>query len=173
MMDGKEIPPPMATAPPGDIHAKIRLMLDCAVDRSDAKLSIIQSISKKNHGAALATDLPGDLVLEAKARLRRSSDRRKSPLDAGKGSLVSQAPINTIDHSRAGNISNHIIEKEKQVGHILSDTEAMNILNEQNDSDKVFEEDNPHMESAVMENIKAWSSLFQPHISLAHETWNN
>ena len=139
-------------------------MLDYAEDR-DAKISIIQSILKKNHGAALPKDLPRDLVLEAKVHLGKDSDQWKTISGSGMD-ILPHALINNAEISSAGNPSTLIIDKEKHVGHILSDEEAIyiSLLNASHDSGPVVED--PHVESANVDNhissdnTQFWSSLF-------------
>ncbi|XXG82762.1 hypothetical protein AAC387_Pa10g0654 [Persea americana] len=119
MVDGKEFPPPLVPDP--NIHTQIRLMLDYAEDR-DAKISIIQTILRKHHEAALLSDLPRDLVLEAIVRLGNDSGQRKQTFGPSKG----LAPISSSSaFSNQNDNPSQILGKERQVGHLVSAVEPM------------------------------------------------
>ena len=98
-MAGRDSPPPLDSN--DQPKKQISVMFSYADDRS-AKVSLIRSILKKNQEYALPSDLPKDLILEAKVR----SDKRfalnlQGPsIDQIPSKPAIHAPLQTDDHVR-------------------------------------------------------------------------
>ncbi|KAJ8622057.1 hypothetical protein MRB53_030586 [Persea americana] len=100
-MTGGTSPPPLL--PPSDLDEQVKLqirtMFTYADDRS-ARVSLIQSIMKKHQEYALPSDLPKDLILEAKVRIGKKFDSKQTS-GAPKQALISvrSDPLLVRDHS--------------------------------------------------------------------------
>lgn len=85
--------------------------------------------------------------------LGKGSNYHKSSSNAGSSKKVMLHTSSFIDKPTAISRSDSIFQKEKEVGHLLSDEEALALVH---DSESVL--DRPSLNG----NSKEWSSLFQP-----------
>lgn len=161
--------PPTPSNPCEQLKNQIRLMFAYTKDRY-ARLSIIQSILKKNQEHALPPKLSKDLILEAKVRAGKQVGRPKqSPLATWNPFIVPPSSdhekLFAGDHanSSTNTLRTTTLRVEKEYGQILSDEEMVG-LEKQVAGDNETSFGNNHSKELIL-NISGqptkWSSLFK------------